>query len=99
MAAYDEASTIEALEGAGYSAVLEASNIQGSPYRYLFVFFSPERYEGAYAIVSDRREIEDEDGWVVGGYVAGGSDPAGVLDYATLEEALNAVQRYAEELS
>lgn len=93
MAAFDLGATAAALDGLRVGDVtIEASNISGSPYRYVYLYLTRDRQDGPYVLVSDRREYEDEDGYLVG-YYEDWTDEPGVLDLPTLDEVRTYVRR------
>lgn len=45
------------------------SNVQDSPHDYVFLYLSARKHEGPHVIVSDRQELEDTKGFLVGGHM------------------------------
>lgn len=52
----------------GATVEVGASPIKGSPTNYVYLFLSPETYDGDYFIISPD-DLDDEDGIVIGRYV------------------------------
>lgn len=92
---YDDADLIQALVEAGLAPVIEASNVSGSPYPYVYVYLSDRGPEGAYVLLSDRRELEDADGIFVGRY-ADYEDEGSMEVEETIDAAVALARRLAE---
>jgi hypothetical protein len=97
---YDLPALKAALESAEFTVAEVFSPIQGSPYDRLEVYLTSKTWEGAYIIVSDRKELEDEPGTLVGAYrdyeTPEGEDGPVACD--SLEETMAAVRAAVEAL-
>lgn len=56
---------IAALRAQGIPANQESSPVSGSPFGYVVVYLTPEKWEGRYIMVSEACEFEDADGLLV----------------------------------
>lgn len=70
------------LQAAGLRPDIQASNITYSPFPYVYVQVTDD----AYAIVSDRREDSDEDGWLVGIYAGDYDNDDDLSDAISMNE-------------
>lgn len=71
---------------------IEPSGIQGSPYDHLFIYLTEMEHEGRHLIVSDQRELDDQDGILVGMY-RHYEAPGEIEEVQTLDEAVQVVRR------
>lgn len=100
---YDPEKVEAALRGAALGEVSnEASNVPGSPFRYVYVYLTPDGVEGPHVVVSDLREWEDRDGILVGGYADGyvGEALDGCpAEVETIDEMLALARAYVERMA
>jgi hypothetical protein len=77
---------------------IEASNVTGSPYLYLYVYLTPALSEGPHLIVSDAAEY-GETGIIVGRYDHYEHEGYQVATYETWQLAIEHMQRLMEDVS
>lgn len=51
------------------------SNVTNSPESYIFLYTSRKKSEGPHLIVSDRQELEEEEGYLIGTYFGADGEP------------------------
>ena len=64
------------------------SNIQQSPYHYVFIHLTDEKHEGPHIIISDPREDSSEDGYIVGAFTHYEGEQEGVEVVQTVQQVL-----------
>jgi hypothetical protein len=72
------------------------SAISGSPHKYVYIYLTPEAFEGRHLLISDRQEMESEAGFIVGDYLGVDQEADAPEDRETLDEVCAWVRERVE---